>query len=388
MATGRIPTTANSPLTAKGDLFTFSTGSAKLAVGSNGDTLVADSAATTGLSWSPSFGFSAGKNKIINGDCNVNQRAFSSSTTSASYIVDRFQFEYTGGTTTGSVQAFTAGTAPVTGYEAKQYVQLASTSQSAAGDYVLLKQKIESVRTFANQTATLSFWAKASSGTPQVGGYVNQVFGSGGSAAVTTAGTLQTISTSWARYSITISVPSISGKTIGTSDYLEFGLMTSCGTTIAALGYPAVGIQNATIGLWGFQIEAGSTATAFQTATGTIQGELAACQRYYFRNDGNSSGFMPLAMGFNTSTTSGRCQMRFPTTMRIAPTAIETSAAANFIVQDGASNTAVTSFTFNLANKDNASFNYDVASGLTANRPINLTANNVSVFHISFSAEL
>jgi hypothetical protein len=164
--------------------------------------------------------------------------------------------------------------------------------------------------------------------------------------------------------------------------------MTSCGTTIAALGYPAVGIQNATIGLWGFQIEAGSTATAFQTATGTIQGELAACQRYYFRNDGNSSGFMPLAMGFNTSTTSGRCQMRFPTTMRIAPTAIETSAAANFIVQDGASNTAVTSFTFNLANKDNASFNYDVASGLTANRPINLTANNVSVFHISFSAEL
>jgi hypothetical protein len=54
-------------------------------------------------------GYAAGKNKIINGDCNVNQRAFSSSTTSTSYIVDRFQFEYTGGTTTGSVQAFTAG---------------------------------------------------------------------------------------------------------------------------------------------------------------------------------------------------------------------------------------------------------------------------------------
>jgi hypothetical protein len=51
MATGRIPTTANSPLTAKGDLFTFSTGSAKLAVGANGTTLVADSSEATGLKW-------------------------------------------------------------------------------------------------------------------------------------------------------------------------------------------------------------------------------------------------------------------------------------------------------------------------------------------------
>jgi hypothetical protein len=57
MATGRIPTTANSPLTAKGDLFTFSTGSAKLAVGSDGDTLVANSATATGLEWqTPSSG--------------------------------------------------------------------------------------------------------------------------------------------------------------------------------------------------------------------------------------------------------------------------------------------------------------------------------------------
>ncbi len=51
MATGRIPTSANSPLTTKGDLFTFSTGSAKLAVGSNTHTLVADSAEATGLKY-------------------------------------------------------------------------------------------------------------------------------------------------------------------------------------------------------------------------------------------------------------------------------------------------------------------------------------------------
>ena len=54
MATGRVPTTANSPLTAKGDLFTYSTAPARLAVGNNGEQIVADSAATTGLRYSPS----------------------------------------------------------------------------------------------------------------------------------------------------------------------------------------------------------------------------------------------------------------------------------------------------------------------------------------------
>ena len=56
MATGRVPTTANSPLTAKGDLFTFSTAPARLAVGSNGDTIVADSSTATGLKWATAAG--------------------------------------------------------------------------------------------------------------------------------------------------------------------------------------------------------------------------------------------------------------------------------------------------------------------------------------------
>ena len=51
MAAGRIPTTANSPITAKGDLFTYSTAPARLAVGANDTALVADSAQTTGLNY-------------------------------------------------------------------------------------------------------------------------------------------------------------------------------------------------------------------------------------------------------------------------------------------------------------------------------------------------
>jgi hypothetical protein len=55
MATGRVPTTANSPLTAKGDLFTYSTAPARLAVGNNGETIVADSSTATGLRYTVSL---------------------------------------------------------------------------------------------------------------------------------------------------------------------------------------------------------------------------------------------------------------------------------------------------------------------------------------------
>jgi hypothetical protein len=43
--------TGTSPLTTKGDLFTFSTVNARLGVGANGTVLTADSAETTGLKW-------------------------------------------------------------------------------------------------------------------------------------------------------------------------------------------------------------------------------------------------------------------------------------------------------------------------------------------------
>jgi hypothetical protein len=46
-----VTPTDQTPLTTKGDLFTFSTVDARLGVGTNGQTLVADSTAATGLKW-------------------------------------------------------------------------------------------------------------------------------------------------------------------------------------------------------------------------------------------------------------------------------------------------------------------------------------------------
>lgn len=71
--------------------------------------------------WNVGFG-QAGKNMIINGDFRINQRAFTSLTTSGSYTYDRFLTRLQGdGTSTYSAQTFTPGTAPVAGYEGTNF---------------------------------------------------------------------------------------------------------------------------------------------------------------------------------------------------------------------------------------------------------------------------
>jgi hypothetical protein len=77
------------------------------------------------------------------------------------------------------------------------------------------------------------------------------------------------------------------------------------------------GIQNNTFQIWGVQIENGSTATAFQTATGTIQGELAACQRYYWNISGDNQY---VGVGYNQSTTEMNVGTVNPVPMRTNPT--------------------------------------------------------------------
>jgi hypothetical protein len=315
----------NSIVDAKGDIVAASGNDtpARLAVGNNGDTLVADSATATGLAYIPTF--FAGKNKIINGDFNVNQRAFSSSTTSGAYGFDRWTGDHSGGTVTWSAQTFTAGAAPVAGYEGKNYLRAVISGQSGTGNYAAAVQKIESVRTCAGQTVTVSFWAKAAAGTPKVSAELRQQFGSGGSADVTaTPAQNSTISTSWARYTQTFAVPSISGKTIGAGDSLSLIFFVSAGSDLNSRTNSS-GLNNTTFDLWGFQVEVGSTATSFQTATGTIQGELAACQRYYsFDSLGNR-----VWTGNCTSGSTYGNDVYLPVTMRVAPTVTQTHSTSS-----------------------------------------------------------
>ena len=292
----------------------------------------ADTQTASGGPVSPSI---AGKNAIINGDFRIWQRGTSfSNPASASFAADRWSvvWDGTGATRTVSQQAFTPGSAPTTGYEGQFFYRFAQSVAGSGGTYNLFQNRIEDVRTYAGQVVTISFWAKASASMSLVRLNLEQDFGAGGSpsGAVSTdlANTNFAITTSWQRFTYTTTVPSISGKTIGTthSGYLGLRFWVPVNSTF-------------TLDVWGVQVELGSVATPFETATGTIQGEFAACQRYYQTVSANlvkgtSSG------GFSTNAYDSQL---WAIEMRVAPT-------ITFFAHDGASG-AITLYISGAANK-------------------------------------
>ena len=306
----------------------------------------------------------AGKNKIINGDFGVWQRGTSfSSPTSSTYNADRFYiaFDGTGATRTISQQTFTPGTAPVAGYESAYFWRLSETVAGSGGSYKLLAQKIEDVRTFAGQTVTVSFWGKADA-SRSVSVAFSQNFGSGGSAAVTVYPTGSNLTTSWARYTYTTTLASIAGKTIGTNSFLEIDINFQLNTT-------------QTVDIWGVQVEAGSVATPFTTATGTLSGELTACQRYYYQPSNTSANIG--VMGAASTTGVARLYIAVPVPMRGNTASVSYTGTPQ--LYDGVNTINVTSIAFNTISENQLNINIGVASGLTQYRPYSLYLNGGTI---------
>jgi hypothetical protein len=270
--------------------------------------------------------FVAGKNKIINGDFGVWQRGTSFTPTSGSFTADRWRnyFDGSGSTRTYSQQTFTPGSAPVAGYEGTYFLRLNQSVAGSGGTYNELDHAIESVRTFAGQTVTLSFWAKAESSTTTGSINLRQAFVSASPNVDNIITSSVSLTTNWQRFSFTMTLPSVAGKTISSnaSDYLQVIWSLPLNATF-------------TIDTWGWQLEAGSVATPFTTASGTLQGELALCQRY-FQVLLNGSNNAYENFGISTFWASNRLlfNVRLPVTMRTSPT-LTISAASDFVIENG-----------------------------------------------------
>jgi hypothetical protein len=322
--------------------------------------------------------FFAGKNKIINGDMNIWQRGTSiTAGTGTVYNADRFYSgrDGSGATVTVSRQQFTAGTAPVTGYESLYFLRFNQSVAGSGGSYSVVGQRIEGATTLANQTATVSFWAKADTSRTITLNF-NRSYGTGGSADnfnIITAPSFN-LTTSWQRFTASFTIPSVAGKTIADNGYLEMNFFLSPNT-----------VQ--TVDFWGVQLEAGSIATPFQTATGTIQGELAACQRYYYKHDASGTVNTSIAAGGYYSASTYIVPISFPVTMRVAPTAAVTTVTSGYqILRNGGLN-SLNSLTQETANKNTAQmYNNSEASG-TIGFYGQLTSQNAST-SIAWSAEL
>ena len=240
------------------------------------------------------------KNIIINGDMRVYQRN-SSTTTSNTFVVDRFKTDYLGGTLTTTRESLSSSDTPYT-HGFRNSVKLTNTSagSTAASDFRRLGQTIEAQDlansgwnyTSATSFITLSFWVKSS----LAGTYSGDLYNEDGNQGYHFDFTL--LANTWTK--VTHSIKGGSGVVINNDNgngmmvrvmpYLGTNYTTSGATAETWATYSSSYItgdyaQNwastasATFEVTGVQLEVGDTATTFEHRS--FGEELNLCKRYY-----------------------------------------------------------------------------------------------------------
>jgi hypothetical protein len=371
----------NSIVDAKGDLISATANDtpARLAVGANGETLVADSSATTGLRWQAP----AAENPILNSAFQVWQRGTSVTvpTTALTYTADRWN-AYRAATNTTVTRQTTSDTTNLPNIQYCARIQRTAADTSTQAIY--FSQSFETINSipFAGKTVSYSFYARAGANysptssalslniTAGTGTDQNWISTTGATYPINTSATL---TTTWQRFTYTGTI-----ATTATELSLVFS-MTPTGTAGAADYFEITGVQ----------LEVGSVATQFKTYAATIQGELAACQRYYQRVLASST-FTRWAVAYVTSTTAANAPFTFPVTMRVAPSAIDTTGtAANYQLTNatgsGLALNAVPAI--NDSSTTHINIYCTVASGLVAGNATGFMSTTASAY-VGWSAEL
>jgi len=257
-----------------------------------------------------------GRNFIHNSMFRVQQRGAGAFTGNNVYSADRWvQQQVTSTLSTSIIALADADKAAIGDDQARYALQMVCGGTAGAGDYALMSQRIENTRRLGNKTLTASFWARATSGAPKVGVEGVQTWGAGGSpsASVTGIGSVPfTLSTAWARYSMTALWPSTAGKTYGTTLGTDFSVLNfwlSSGATFNSRA-GGIGVQSYTLQLWGVQLENAPIASPLEKPDLALDWDhcLRFCCKLSINEEASAAGLM---------TTS----FPFPQPMRATPTA-------------------------------------------------------------------
>jgi hypothetical protein len=246
-------------------------------------------------------------NYIINGGMEINQRNSSAASGTDRYSLDRWYISFYGSGQPGSVTQL-SGSTPTGLYN---YLEVQQTSANSSNYFLV--QPIETLMTapLAGQTVTLSFWYKMP--TNFTGAWtafirssttVDATVGTFISGTSTTVGSLTlTNTTTWTRGTITVVVPS-------TANTLGIGFQTTNSV-----------VNGAKFDVTGVQLEVGSVATPFRRNANSLQGELAACQRYFQVAQMSARGYGTVAL-----IDTGACGFyTYPVQFRANPTLTQTS---------------------------------------------------------------
>lgn len=302
----------------------------------------------------------AGRNYLDNALFNIQQRGAGPWTASGNYTADRYVIFTNLDTVSVSVIALTDAQRTQIGDESANWgLQNSFTGNAGAAAFDVIQQKLEKVQRLSGKTITVSFWAVSPTNL-QLGISVDQNFGTGGSPSAVVNGNGQAVSLSstFARYQVTVNVPSVAGKTFGTNgdDFTTISFWCSTGSTTAPRS--GIGVQSGVITLWGMQVEVGSQATPLEKLVPEV--DLARCMRCYQLLGGlQISAYAPQAGSFTTESITFNAQMRAvptATVLGLSPgsgvTAVNVGASSASVAQSFiTTNAAVSSAfaTFNLS---------------------------------------
>jgi hypothetical protein len=319
----------------------------------------------------------AGKNYIINGDFDIWQRGTSFSVGGGfMYTADRW-YCYRQSLSTGMTVSRQAAIATGSTFSAR----IQRDSGNSSTSQLWLEHNIESSNStnLAGKTITISFSARAGANFSSSGNTLSLgIFTgtgtdqriSGGMTGVISTIFNAALTTSTQRFNVTVTIP-----TNATQVCLQFFYLPQ-GTAGAADFYEIDQVQ----------LEVGTVATPFSRAGGTIQGELAACQRYYFRSTGTTNFAPHTGFGIANNSTNAAIRAQLPVVMRTTPTSVDFSTLR---VTDAFSGTfTVNSITIGEGGPAMLGLTAVVSSGLTTGRAYSIENNNNAAGFIGFSAEL
>ena len=329
----------------------------------------------------------AGKNAIINGAMDFWQRGTTAAVATNNYIADRWAMNrgsYNSGSTVSRQLTNDLVNLPNFQYCARVQRDSGNTLTSSLN----LWQALENVNTlaFIGKTFTVSFYARAGANYSSTSSLLNCVIygGTGVDQGLNSmtgitdiANRNGAITTTWQRYSFTGTMA---------SSFAQLALVFSYSPTGTAGA-------NDYFEVTGVQLELGSVATPFSRAGGTIQGELAACQRYYYRQNWQATtSYAIFGTGAGNSTTQVRTDHVFPVPLRTAPSAIEyPTIGTSFTILKYDDTTAgtitATSNDGNISTPNMGRLNWTVNAAVV-NVPYYVRGNNNSSVYIGWSAEL
>jgi hypothetical protein len=266
--------------------------------------------------------FVGAKNFLFNGSFDIWQRGTTfTSIGTTQYSADRWYYGHGGTSNYTFTRQTTSDTTNLPNIQyAIRLARVAGNTNTAQQYFANVLETVKSIP-LVGKTITLSYYARV--GANYSGGSTFRGYAATGAtvdvplfsgvASNNVASTSPTLTTTWQRFT--------ASGTVATSQTQAcvYFTWTPSGTAGA----------NDWIEITGVQLEIGSVATPFARAGGSIGGELALCQRYYYLHSNGATKYTSMAAAYSGTEAYGYLQ--FPVSMRVPPTLSATSGSNYYL---------------------------------------------------------